>query len=282
MRDRFIFDAADRAPEVVRVIEAARHRLILSMFRCDDADILDALAAAVERGVDVRVLMTPRAKGWPKRLRVLSGLLKAMGVQPIRYADPVTKYHAKYIVADRGPALVASLNLTRKCFRRTCDFMLTTHDPEVVAGLTRLFTADCRTPHVPGRRQVVPRLIVGPDRARTALTSLIAGARRSIHLVDPRVTDPAMRMLLKAKRAEGVAVSVLGRERVGKWVPHGKMLIIDGRVGVIGSISLSPSALDVRREVAIVVRSRACLAHMQQTFQALAHSHRRTGQSSRR
>ena len=37
------------------------------------------------------------------------------------HTDPVVKYHAKYLVADDGPAVVASLNLTRKCFERTCD-----------------------------------------------------------------------------------------------------------------------------------------------------------------
>ena len=268
--DRFVFDPADREQAVLDVIKSARHRLILSLFRCDDTSILDGLAAAVERGVDVRVLMTPRAKGWPKRLRVLGGLLNAMGAMPIRYADPVVKYHAKYIVADRDRALVASLNFTRKCFRRTCDFLLTTHDADVVQGLTKLFTIDCR-PHVASRRlRFGSRLIVGPEHARVELTRLIASAARSIRIVDPRLTDPGMRTLLKAKRAEGVSVTVLGREQMRKWMPHGKMTIIDERIGVIGSISLSPPALDVRREVAVIVRSRACVARMNRTFQRLA------------
>ena len=52
------------------------------------------------------------------------------------------KYHAKYLVADEGPAVVASLNFTRKCFRKTCDALVITHDPAVVAGLRQLWTAD--------------------------------------------------------------------------------------------------------------------------------------------
>ena len=51
------------------------------------------------------------------------------------YTDPVVKYHAKYLVADEGPAIVASLNFTKKCFRKTCDALVVTHDPAVVAGL---------------------------------------------------------------------------------------------------------------------------------------------------
>ena len=49
------------------------------------------------------------------------------------YTDPVVKYHAKYLVADDGPAVVASLNFTRKCFRKTCDALVVTHDPAVVS-----------------------------------------------------------------------------------------------------------------------------------------------------
>jgi hypothetical protein len=30
--------------------------------------------------------------------------------------------------------VVASLNLTKKCFRKTCDAIVVTHDPEVVAA----------------------------------------------------------------------------------------------------------------------------------------------------
>jgi len=50
------------------------------------------------------------------------------------HADPVVKYHAKYLVADEGPALVASLNFTRKCFAKTMDAIVVTHDPPGMIG----------------------------------------------------------------------------------------------------------------------------------------------------
>ena len=76
--------------------------------------------------MEVSVLVTPRAKGWTRRLGELWQVLEGMGADLHRYADPVVKYHAKYIVADDGPALVASLNFTRKCFTSTSDFLLLT------------------------------------------------------------------------------------------------------------------------------------------------------------
>ena len=59
-----------------------------------------------------------------------------------RYADPVVKYHAKYLVADESTAIVTTLNPTRKCFSRTWDAVLITQDASLVKGLLTLFRAD--------------------------------------------------------------------------------------------------------------------------------------------
>ena len=42
----------------------------------------------------------------------------------------------------RVRALVTSLNLTRKCFGKTCDAIAITHDPGVVKGLRDLMASD--------------------------------------------------------------------------------------------------------------------------------------------
>jgi phosphatidylserine/phosphatidylglycerophosphate/cardiolipin synthase-like enzyme len=193
-----------------------------------------------------------------------------MGAKLHRYADPVVKYHAKYIVADDGPALVASLNFTRKCFTDTVDFLLVSHDPTVVAGLRRLFEADSRRPEPTRPVRFGRRLIAGPEHARREFTRLVERARRSIAIVDPKLTDPAILDLLKAKRAAGVAVRVLGRDSMGGLVPHGKLVLVDGAVGVIGSMSLSALSLDFRREVAVIVRDRECVGEMVRVFDRLA------------
>ena len=137
--ERLVLARADRRPAVLEVIGAARTRLALSLFRCTDFKVLDALAEACHRNVRVQVLLTRRARGWKKRLKELRAFLESMGAEVHRYSGKQAKYHAKYIVADDGPALIGSLNFTYKCFHRTCDFLLVTHDPEVILGLQKLF-----------------------------------------------------------------------------------------------------------------------------------------------
>ena len=177
--ERLILEPGERREAVLQVIRGARERLVLSVFRCDDFKILDALAGAVRRGVRVRALLTQRAKNWDKRLQELEVFLDSMGAEVHRYAGAETKYHAKYIVADDGPALIASLNFTRKCFEKTCDFIVVTCEPGTVAGLTQLFENDCRHPDAALPPGFSDRLIVGPDRARTRFLEMLGQARRS-------------------------------------------------------------------------------------------------------
>jgi phosphatidylserine/phosphatidylglycerophosphate/cardiolipin synthase-like enzyme len=265
--DRVITSVADRRPAILDLIRRARHRLTLSLFRCSDREILDQLAQAVARGVAVEVLLTSRAKGGKKKRQKLWTSLQAMGAVVWAHTDPVVKYHAKYLVADDGPAMVASLNLTRKCFERTCDALVLTHDPDVVTGLRQLMAADRDGLAAPAT--LSDRLIVGPERARRQLTALIVQARTSIRLIDAKLSDPDLIALLKARRAEGLTVEIFGSKQLGELKSHGKIMLIDEARAVVGSLALAAMSLDFRREVAIVVDDAPAVAEVQQLFGAI-------------
>src|SRR2546428_9053447 len=168
--DRIVLAPAERRAALLQLMRSAQRSLMLSMFRCDDFSIVDELASAVKRGVQVRVLITQRARGWKEKLKELTALLKSLGAEVRPYDNPVMKYHAKYIVADDGPALVTSLNFTRKCFENTCDFLVFSDDPDVVLGLKDLFERDCATPDTVPLTEVSERLIIGPDHSRLRMT----------------------------------------------------------------------------------------------------------------
>jgi phosphatidylserine/phosphatidylglycerophosphate/cardiolipin synthase-like enzyme len=265
--DRLVTTVSDRRAVLLNVIRQARSRITLSLFRCNDAEIFEALAAATARGVAVDVLVTLRAKGGRKKLEKMWRLLEQTGAALQTYTDPVVKYHAKYLVADEGPAIVASLNLTKKCFRRTCDAVVVTHDPAVVSGLRRLWAADCA--RLPMPDDVTERLIVGPERARRQFTALIEQARTSIRLIDAKLSDPDLVSILNAKRAAGMTVEIFSSKRVGRLKSHGKIMLIDDQTVVVGSLALAALSLDFRREVAIVVTEPAAVAEAVELFRTL-------------
>ena len=126
--DRIVTSVADRRRTILDAIRGARRELALSLFRCNDADVFGELASAAARGVRIDAIVTSRAKGGTAKVRRLWTRLSECGATVQTYSDPVVKYHAKYLVADDGPAVVASCNFTRKCFDRTHDALVVTHE----------------------------------------------------------------------------------------------------------------------------------------------------------
>jgi cardiolipin synthase len=268
--DQVILAVERRRDAVLDVIRSARKRLLISVFRCTDVLVLDAIGEALHRGVEVRMLMTPRARGWEKRLKELGAYLESMGAKVHSYADPVVKYHAKYLLADNGPALIGSLNLTAKCFTATCDFILITHDPEVVAGLRELFEVDWLAPHSTLPAKLSPRLIIGPERARVQLTEFLQSARRSIHIIDHKMDDLNVKAILKAKKAAGVEVKVLGEGQVAGLLSHGKLTLVDGKIATFGALALSALSLDFRREVSVRIDDPKCVRKLRDFYRTAA------------
>ena len=269
-KERLVLDPAERKTALLNVIGAARRRLVLSLFRCDDFTILDALAAALERGCEVEAILTKRAKGGKRRLKKLWGALEEMGAVVTRYADPVVKYHAKYLVADGTTAIITTLNPTRKCFTRTWDAVLITQDPTVVKGLLTLFRADSAGKSLPQRRPITRRLIIGPERSRSEIRALIASAKSSIRILDHKLSDPDLVSLLRERRDEGITVTVLGKQPIRGFEPHGKMMIIDEARAVLGSTALSTLSLDFRREVSIVIHDPGLVKQLNMSYQQLS------------
>jgi phosphatidylserine/phosphatidylglycerophosphate/cardiolipin synthase-like enzyme len=258
---------ADRRKAVIDAIRSTERDLILSIYRCDDFQIIDEVAAAVGRGVAVRILVTRHAKGWDKRLKGVVTLLSSAGAQVYRYQGPFEKYHAKYLVSDGATALVATFNLTVKCFTETCDFLLETQDAGIVQGLTALFEFDCNLPDG-ALPLITDRLIIGPQQTRPRLMELLAEAHESICIIDDRVTDREILDLLESKMRSGVDVRILRRGDLRGMTSHGRMMIVDNRRAVIGSVALSTVSLDSRREVAAVIEQADCVEQLRGFFES--------------
>lgn len=269
--ERLVLEPAERRDAVCGMIRSAERELALSVFRCDDFAVLDELAAAARRNVRIRALLTHQAKNWGRRLDDLGAVLQSMGAEVRRYNGAHTKYHAKYLIADSSRALVGSLNFTRKCFEKTCDFLLITVHSDTVRSLSHLFEADLDgAVKFEKPSDIGETLILGPELARSRLLEILRAARKSIRLIDHRVTDPAIVSTLRARQAEGVTVQILGRGQIPGLLSHGKMLLVDGVFASIGSLSLSGPSLDFRRELAVVVQDSANIARLDRFFDEAA------------
>ena len=271
-QERLILCPEARRDAFLEIIGSARQRIRLSMFRCTDFKVMDKLAEALGRGVAVELLLTQRSKGWEKKIRELGLYLESMGARVVRYGVPQVKYHAKYMVADGRVGLITSLNLTKKHFERTCDFVLVTEDPEVARSLDVLFEHDTSTPDLPIPEGLSKRLIIGPDNSRAAFHQLLSAAQSSLRIADHKVSDRHVVELLHAIEARGVQVEVFGHGAIPDLKSHGKALVIDDSIAALGSVSLSTPSLDSRRELSITQNDPACVAQLTEFFGQARHS----------
>lgn len=115
----------DYVREARRLIDGARQRIWLSMYvlRPDDSvigSLLDGLAAAAARGVDVRVALD-RGAGWDgqpdNKHEAPAAWLAAHGVRAVLDEEEVTS-HAKVLVVDGRMVLAGSHNWTRSAVTR--------------------------------------------------------------------------------------------------------------------------------------------------------------------
>ena len=124
-----------------------------------------------------------------------------MGVTVHRFKAS-SKYHAKHMVADGNAALIATQNLTRKCFTRTRDFLLVTHDATIVRTLEQTFRADLDGKPAPS----TDRLIFGPEGSRERIEQLLGSATTSIRILDHKLSDPGVLAILR-DRARALMLS---------------------------------------------------------------------------
>ena len=263
----------DGMTAVVNAIKAAKKSIDTTVFRFDRADIEKALEAAVARGVTVRALIAHTNRGGDKLLRKLELRLLGAGVTVARSGEDLARYHAKFMLIDGRTLYVMLFNYTALDSKSRSFGVVTTKRAPVLEAV-RLFEADVS-------RQVcdpVPQvLVVSPENARKRITDFLKGAKKSLWIYDPRISDGATVRILEERVEKGVEVRVLGTvgkrakrfkaDRLKSLRLHARVIIRDGRDAFFGSQSLRTAELDSRREVGIIVKDPKVLKSVIATFE---------------
>jgi cardiolipin synthase len=271
---KLIVQPKDGLTPLMKAVQRARKTVDLVVFRFDRVDLEKALAAAVTRGVVVRVLIAHTNGGGEKRLRKLEPRLLEAGVTIARTADDLPRYHGKMALVDDA-LFVLGFNYTRQDVEHSRSFGVVTRNARLVREARALFEADLtRQPYTPGH----DRFVVSPDTSRTRLTSLMAKARKQILIYDERVSDKLILRLLRERAEAGVEVRVIGK--LTKTIPgvsarvladlrlHVRAILCDGTAAFLGSQSLRKVELDERREIGVIVKEARIAAQMAAVFES--------------
>jgi phosphatidylserine/phosphatidylglycerophosphate/cardiolipin synthase-like enzyme len=229
----------------VATLRGAEDRLLLAGYTLTSERVTDALVAATERGVAVRVLVEGGPVGGLSRaeLRRLDRLVDA-GVSVRLVGGPAARYdyqHAKFAVADdRAVVLTENWKPAGVGGNGSRGWGVVVTDAGTADALARTFRSDFRardarawravrathadvdgggqangsypTRFEPRRFDVrETRVLVAPDNAERAVVSTVDGADRSVRVLQMTVggpRQPFVRALVRAAR-RGVRVRML-------------------------------------------------------------------------
>ncbi len=259
---------------VNHLITSAHSRVLVEMYELGRTDIVKALAAAVGRGVAVRVITDPTVKASRKS----SAVLDSLGVSERAYPVDDGAHqidHVKLLIAD-GEAAVGGMNWGAHSDRNH-DYVLETRVASEVARVTQVFEQDWSL----AGGEPAPLETSGGEIAQTApgeeiramLESALNAAKRRVLVEIYTLTDPEVMADLVAAHRRGAMVRVVmdpnqaynlhayavlvaaGVE--ARWYPvprgallHAKIGLFDGLL-VLGSANWCRSGLGVNHELVI-------------------------------
>jgi phosphatidylserine/phosphatidylglycerophosphate/cardiolipin synthase-like enzyme len=192
---------------------AARVSITMEMYELADTTEESALAAAVARGVSVRVLLDSAFSGHSVNTPAFT-YLGGHGVS-VRWALSGAIFHIKATTFDGATADVSSANLTSKYYATTRDAEIIDTDPAQVHAIAATFTADwaaTSTAALGTGAVQAPGLVWSPDTdghtAETALVTQINAAQHSVDFESEELSDAAVYQALAADARRGVTCEV--------------------------------------------------------------------------
>ena len=269
---------------ILAELDAARESITLEVYLLGDEEIIAALERAVDRGVEVRVILEEEPFGGAGTQPEVFERLRRAGIG-VRWDNPAFRFsHIKTFVVDRETAIVMNLNLTKTSFTKNREFGAITTRPAEVAQAAAIFEADWARAAEPPPGP----LIVSPTTSRRDLLNLMDGAAESMDIYAEVVRDEEIVDALVAAEDRGAEIRLLvsprsGDERAAEiWLlladsgvevrfqrglyVHAKMVLVDGARAYVGSQNFTATSLDDNRELGIMIDDPANLARLSQTF----------------
>ena len=139
---KLIIGPDDGTGPVIEFVQQATKKISLKQFKMVEPAMLQALAEAVARGVEVRLILNEKRSSGDRINDETRKWLEQAGVLvhwgPERFA--VT--HEKSIVADDSRALIATFNICPTCLSKTRDYGIITENEDEVEAIADCFEAD--------------------------------------------------------------------------------------------------------------------------------------------
>jgi len=273
---------------VLNLINGSQKSVDLVIYELEDNQVEQALVAAKQRGVDVRVLLNGGYYGKPDKTnpnQAAYDYLQAHGVSVVWTPSRFALTHQKTLVVDDKTALIMTFNLTPQYYATSRDFGVLDTDKNDVAAITATFSADWVDQSL--TTLTGDDLLWSPG-SETATVNLIHNAKSSIKIYNEEMQDSKVVSALGAAAMRGVNVQVVMTDQAS-WhsnftklksdgahirtfkgeTPlyiHAKMVLVDNKQAFIGSENFSYTSLVRNRELGLITTNSTILSQLNTTF----------------
>jgi len=192
-----------------------------------------------------------------------------------------TEYvHAKVNLIDSG-FIIQTANLTHSAFTKNREHFFQSYDTGVQESLKNIFEKD-RNGEKITMKDIHPNLVICNINCRGVIEYLLDWAKESIIIQTQYITDPSVWSILRDKKTLPefkIIVSdtdttkdmlhIFGNNyarALKKYYNHTKMIVVDHKILLLGSMNLSANSLDNNREIWIVLNDPIIIDEFIQQF----------------
>jgi cardiolipin synthase len=291
-----VFVEPDAGAHVITdAIRSATKSVWVEMYLLTNRAVINALEDAVNRQVDVRVMLEPHPFGGGSVSPTETmDRLRAAGIQ-VKTTNPnFALTHEKGMIIDGSTAYIMTANFTASALGGSSsvqnrEYGIIDSNPQDVQAVDDIFNADWNRTDV---QLNDPNLVVSPINSRNDFTSLINSAHNTLLIEAEEMQDSAIEQAIASAAQHGVHVQVIlpapkgssgdsnsqgiaaikqGGVQVSedpRLYMHAKIIVVDGKEAFVGSENISTRSLDQNRELGILVSDQNVLNTLQQTFQS--------------
>jgi phosphatidylserine/phosphatidylglycerophosphate/cardiolipin synthase-like enzyme len=255
-----------RAP-LLNAIQHAQSSIDLSLYGFTDTPLMRAFKDAKNKGIDVRILLNAHPY---KANHENDKAIQFFKMASIPLHWPGSQFqllHQKTLLLDHQHAIVMTFNLTHSSFATERNFALLITDPAMVQEIQRVFDADWEQKKINVEN---PDLVWSPDNSRKKILALIQQAQSDIEIYTQTISDYEIIGALAKAAHSNIKVDILlsmppAKRRLNyltqagvnvhisqDYFIHAKVLIIDQKRAMLGSINLTKASLDKNRELSVI------------------------------
>jgi len=214
--------------KVVSFIDKAQKSILMSVYKVENKEIIDAIINAKKRGVDVRVILCNFNKsekfdydGFDKTTFVKLAknkktfdLLVSHNINVVFSDNDIFfAYHPKFFVIDNRLGVISTTNLNDNGFFNARNFLFITTDEKVVADLANLFYMDFS----PRRSQKnYNHIAVSPGNYIDEVFNVMNSASQELYIYQTTIAHkPTCNKLVKIANG-GVKIKILTSKRAAQ------------------------------------------------------------------